>query len=534
MSLSEFSEALKEAKITITKYDLKKQKPVYMNSGPGISVEKFSTALQKSLLAGLAKYPKILEAAFDPSKMDDILREHAEATGVLTGQSATKDIPDNMKSLRLMYDMTAKGMADKFFLINDKNIVSPISGEAYIDVHQIKFPDAVASAEKVIPRYLPRNGPGTVQVQDGRGDVDTVFNKYIPPMWVGSSTQRGHKDQLPKLFSDLVNHLLPLEIEREYLYHWLYMSMFERAPTFLVLCGDPGIGKNMLKRVFRALHGHENSVDGKKSSLTDKFNAQFCEVVLNWMDELKYNVEMENTMKELQNDTLSIERKGVDATRSTAMYASIVISNNNPRDNYIGFDSRKFTPLFLNKERLETSMTPANIDLLSRKVSDPTHPDFSVPFITQIALWIKKHGKSDKWPNCEYRGPMFWYLAQTSMTRWQKRAIDVIMEPLSRVQRMGYDSKNNRFLWSTVHSMLSKKGADKSVIFPDASSVQAFFETYRDRQGRKAFETELLPGDNIFGDFYVRPLFASLGTQRSSGEGKEQNGERKETDLDYL
>ena len=132
----------------------------------------------------------------------------------------------------------------------------------------------------------------------------------------------------------------------------MYAALFNRAYTFLILCGAGGIGKNRLKLVNKALHGHHNAIDGKKSTFTERFNSQLYDCTEAWFDELTYTMDMENVMKEIQNDTISIERKGIDATRSTKIYASSVISNNKPRDNYIAFDARKFVPLQLTNNRL--------------------------------------------------------------------------------------------------------------------------------------------------------------------------------------
>src|SRR5690606_14664466 len=139
------------------------------------------------------------------------------------------------------------------------------------------------------------------------------------------------------------------------------------------------------------------------------------ESTLAWVDELRYDDEMENTMKELQNDSISIERKGIDTTRATKIHASIVISNNKPRANYIAFDARKFVALKIAGHRLEESMSLEEIDLLTRKVEDEKSEHFDSKFLAQIAKWIKRRGASKKWRNLEYKGPMFWTLAHTSM-----------------------------------------------------------------------------------------------------------------------
>jgi len=132
----------------------------------------------------------------------------------------------------------------------------------------------------------------------------------------------------------------------------------------------------------------------------------------------------------------------------------------------------------------------------------------------------------------EYRGPMFWTLAHTSMTRWQKRAVMLLLEPESRTERNGYDPEEQRFLWSVLQSKSQKKNGDRSMQFPDFTSVKAFFEVFKDGKGRKAFTTEAIP-KNILGDFWIKPIYksteiiteASVSEQRSkeNAKGKKEN-----------
>lgn len=486
-------------------------------------VEKFCATIVKDMARYATKYPDVWDAALDHQKMEEYLIQWSKQKGKFKTRVVSK-IPADLVGLSLNFNLAAKGKEDRFFMTHPDETVSRVSGEAFLTLMGIKAEEAAASARKVIPDYLPRGQRGVTEIERN-GKIETLFNVYTPPDWV---TIKNVPDKLPVIFEKLVNHLFPLPIEREYFYAWLHESLFNRAFVFLVLCGAPGTGKNRLKLVLRALHGHVNSIDGKKSTLVERFNSQLSESTLAWFDELHYSVEMENTMKELQNDSISIERKGVDATRATQIHASIVISNNKPRDNYIAFDARKFAPLVINPRRLDTSMKPEQIDLLTKKVENVRADTFDSNFIAQIALWVKKHGPKfvKKWPNLEYRGPMFWTLAHTSMSRWQKKAIVTIMGVEASV-RWGYDEKKKAFLWSVIQEKSQKKNGDKSLQFPDYTSVMAFFDVFRDSEGRKAFETNPVIG-NIMGDFWVKPLFkkmdivteVSLAEQRNRASAK--------------
>jgi len=520
-----FAEALQSIGLEVLKLDKSKQRPVTTNRGTW-NVEKFCFNVIRDLSKDANKFPNIWSALHDITKMEKILEEYAKDKGILRGNKIEMEIPPDMQGLTLNLNLAAKYKDDKFFLTHEDETVSEVSGDIYLMINQIEPLEAAAISRKVIPRYMPREPRGVSSLASGDRE-ETIFNTYTPPLWRNYKGYKKLPVELPKSFKKLVEHLFPLPVEREYFFAWLHDSLFNRSFVYLVLCGPPGTGKNRLKLICRALHGHANTADGKKSTLVERFNSQLSEATLAWFDELYYDVEMQNVMKELQNDSVSIERKGVDATRGTKIHSSFVISNNRPRDNYIEFDARKFAPLVITPNRLEESMTPDEIDVMTKKVEDQTSDTFDIAYIAQIAKWVKHQGKSKKWPNLEYRGPMFWTLAHTSMTRWQKRAVMLLLEPESRTERNGYDPAEQRYLWSTLQSKSQKKNGDRSMQFPDFTSVKAFFEVFKDGKGRKAFTTESVP-KNIMGDFWVKPIYknteiiteASVSEQRSMENAK--------------
>lgn len=499
--MSELAAALDSIKLKILKYDPEKRAALVISRRGSMGIDKFCALVQKELGKGLIKFPAVFTAVHDEAEMEKLVEEYV-AQHTAPEPEAEFEIPDQLKGLTLNMDMSAS--ETKLFLTDENDLISEISGNSYIKICKLKELDAVEMARKVIPQYLPRDESG-VSIKKFAGKEKEVFNTYIPPIWTRYAEGK-LPDQLPELFDKLVKHVFPIREEREYFFSWLYHSLYDRAFVYMILCGAPGTGKNRLKLVMRALHGHTNTIDGKRSTLRERFNAQLADSTLLWFDELSYDHEMENNMKELQNDSISIERKGVDATRSTRIYASTVISNNKPRDNFISFDSRKFAPLSINHSRLETSMKPSEIDKLSKKVEDQESETFDPVFLAQIAKWVEKHGKSDKWPHLEYRGPMFYKLAHTSMTRWQKKAVTMILGANPKIQTRLKTDPEKGFLWSSLEEISIKKHGDKSLQFPDYTSVKYFFDIFVDAKGRKAFETTMISGD-IMGDFWVKSLF---------------------------
>ncbi len=538
---SELKEALESAKIKIVKFDPSKQRGVDTSIGK-YDINKFSKVLLEKLGAKLVKFPEVFEAAHDITKMGEMLGDLAREEGVSAGVTET-EIPADLADYTLNVNVTAKKGEDKFFITTKDEFISRTTGEYFINRCNIPLPEAYRMARAVVPDYRPRGIPGVVMEKNPlTEEEENIYNLYIPADW---AQWRKENPKLwtklpaspPVLVMKLLKHLIPLDEERRYFYAWLYASLTTRSYVFLVMCGVPGSGKNRLKLMLRALHGRENTADGKRSTITEKFNSQLSQATLTWFDELKYNEEMENNMKEIQNDYISIEKKGVDATRSSKIHTSMVISNNKPRDNHLAFDARKFAPLVLAARDLRHGMTDPEIDLLTRKL-DIGNPDYDVKFVAQIAKWILQIGAKHykKWPNLEYRGPMFWTLAHTSMARWQKKAVTALMDKKTGAQ-IGWDPIEKAHLWSKVEEKITKRAGDThGMSFPDYSTVKAFFDIFRDGQGNKAFDTKLVPGSNILGDFWIIPLIGNVSiiTEATVAQQRERgltSGEKKTYDL---
>lgn len=501
----QLEKAMESCGILIFKYRKGTSRPITSNRGI-FTIDKFSKMLLESLGANVFQFGKLHKILVkDPLKVEPLVEKYAKKSGVAYEDGKLLLLQENLpKGLTLNLDISNQDKSLKFFVTTADEIRSPIGGYTYVRMMGMKEDEALSKARQVIPAYMPRSPQGISKEVLDNGHTYTVFNDYTPPEWM--LYKEPLPDRLPKLFERLVNHLFPIEVEREYFYCWLYASLFDRAFVYLILCGAGGTGKNRLKLVLRALHGHMNTVDGKRSTFAEKFNSQLSDNTLAWFDELHYTREMENTMKELQNDSISIERKGIDATRSTRIYSSCVISNNKPRDNYIAFDARKFVPLQITDVRLDEVMTGEEISTLTNKVeTTKVENGYDVAFIAQIGRWIKKHGAKKKWldKNLEYKGPMFYKLAHTSMAQWQKRAAQVILTGEQKSShRVTYDHRKG-YLWSSLEGQIKKKNGYREQL-PDYSTVNHFFTVFVDSQGRKAFRTTPVEND-LLGDFWVMP-----------------------------
>lgn len=334
--------------------------------------------------------------------------------------------------------------------------------------------------------YNPRSDKTTYTI-NYEGQNMEVVNTYRPPHWRKVDIEN---PTLPPLFIKFFNHLFPIQDEREYVYDWLHKSLTDRAYVYLVLNGKKGVGKNTFKLLFRALHGAHNFVDGKKSLLTTQFNSQLEECRALVLDEIRYTEDEENVLKEIQNDYLSIERKGEDATRGSIIHCSIVLMNNEAKDNYIAVDSRRFSPMQLGDKNLNEVMTEEEISTLLGKLKEEGD-EFDLDFVANIGHWILRLGRDPRFgKEADYKGPKFYELVQTSLSEWKK----FILLEIANLKRAEGEGS---IRLSEIAENFSRKYKSRRT-FPDFTRVINFCEYYKDKNGQKYIQIKAMDDEDDF------------------------------------
>lgn len=508
-NLEPLKEYLSKINLEVIRYFPAAKKSVQINSSPEpISEKKYFEDIKKFVKTLPPESPDLFMALNIESKMAEMMRSYFNSK--IVHEDNTIELPEQFQGLTLNLDITDH---ENFFMTDSRDYVSFVSAEIYCKLMGFKDATKLREARLVYPMYNPRTTLKTYRDTIPGYEGDTlVLNTYIPPKW---KFTKSNSEYCPRLFTKLVKHLIPNDKDRKYLLYWIRKSMVSRSMVYLVLCGAPGVGKNTLKRVLKALHGDLNTVDGKKSTLTTNFNSQLSKGTLIWFDELRYNEAEENVMKEIPNDSISIESKGVDASRSTPLFGSYVISNNKPRDNYLSMDARKFVPITLTSKRLEESMTSQEIEELLNK-TDPTKEEYDLQFISNLGNWIINNCDSDEWPNDEYRSDMFYILTHTSMSKWQRKIISILSEmrvggheymigKISKTEIEKFRAKGFGFMnCSALEALFESynKAEKKNLIFPEYSTVESFLNYYRDLSGNRVCKIVRIPG-SMQGDFVI-------------------------------
>ncbi len=417
----------------------------------------------------------------------------------LKEQQAIELTPE-YRHVQLYCDPTNHG-DDNFYLVDTRdNTISDKDPRNYILQMGWKPREAVINAIGASKAYEPTKGPGLIRpVSEGECGI---FNTYRRPAWQTCDMYELITPKVPTLIDKLVKHVIPLEIEREFFYSWLFTALTSRAPTYLIFCGKGGTGKTTLKEVCFEFMGPHNSDAGKHSLTGAQFNSQLEGKTLLWFDELKYGAKEENTLKEWQNKRMGMEKKFQDTVQLN-MTASMIISNNETHDNYIRMTGRKFVPLQVNTERLETSMTFQEIEELKEIITDPK-------YMCQFGKWILQNGKDPRWPILEYRGPDFYRLAAKTSHSWAKAVAHKLLYP-PPLGRGGivkdYRVPGKGIQWSLLAEVLKKdKGFSRLALNADYTKVFSALTEFCTSKGEPLFEVELVSDDvekNPLGDFYI-------------------------------
>lgn len=498
----ELEDLLIDINLQITGYDSEKANPIKTRKGRK-RCDMIEKEISKSRNLLIAQYPRL--NTMPGPDIERLIEEYCEEK--FPTVDAANVISEKAKYVghRLAVDILASGEEIEYFLVTSKDSISVVNPEYYIGLNKIENP--ISIAEPLVRAYEPREPLGIYPHKVISGEDLNYINSYIPPEWLEYSGVVPDKlpDEVEKLFNQIVDPM-----DKLFFFHWLYQSITTRAGPYLVLQGDPAVGKNRMKCIIRALHGHHNTVDGKKSTLITQFNGQLADSTYIHFDELKYSMDEENIMKEIPNGTISIERKNKNATRSTELHCSMVISNNRPKDNYIAFDARKFSPIMLSKERLEKIMTKEEIAEMSHKIEFVKDIRFDISYIAQIGRWILNHGnRPDLFPQGEYRGPKFWELAHSSMFGWQKAVVRVLTN-LEGYSKRGWERTKEKLeagelLFTDIKKIVleTKSMNMREKDFPgDHSSAEYFLTIFRGLNGEKVVEVRSSE-DKITGDFFI-------------------------------
>jgi len=282
--------------------------------------------------------------------------------------------------------------------------------------------------ERAIVNVKMRDALLTYDPYDLKSLVHTHFegfqvlkvNTYIPPKWRSRPAPESVK--CPERIWRILTHLFPEQRCLDYVLNWMHISLTKRNETYLVLNGSKGIGKGVFCSILSALVGRENYDEAPSSLLTGQFNSVLDKKRAILMDEFKVGKSEHNKLKRFINKYQNIEKKGIDADKSTEIYNSYLISNNDLTDMYLESDDRRFSVPDLTSKLMTEVMTDEEAESL---LYDLEH-DEELQY--EFGYFVFLYGKQQRLNQFSvWKGPRFWELVYTSLKEWQKMIVDKIL-----------------------------------------------------------------------------------------------------------
>ncbi len=261
--------------------------------------------------------------------------------------------------------------------------------------------------------YNPRNLETKQSIKTHIG-VEDFYNLYTPPTHL---VTRDYEAKLHPHFIEFLEGFF-LDESREYAYNWIYHSLSKKMPTYMVLVGAGGIGKNLLAEVMSKLHGAHNFKKAPSSALTKEFSGYLTNCTVLYFDECKFSgdakevTQRKNKLKDWANDYVSIEKKGKDA-ETLDIYCSGIISTNNVSDVHLEYLDRKFSPMEISDQRLEKRLGVEKTQFVWKYINDEKFPDALMNYLEER---IDKNFEYHK----EHRGSHFNKLVISSLYEWQR------------------------------------------------------------------------------------------------------------------
>lgn len=208
-------------------------------------------------------------------------------------------------------------------------------------------------------------------------DKDGVVKHKIFNMWSEADWRREWTPRqgatLPALVKKFFDVFIDDPDDRKTLIAWLRDATFGKADPILILCGEPGIGKNLfVQKLATALVGKTNYREAARGFKDSAFHNNVSQCRLFFMDEMELTVTARDTLKAYHNGTAAIERKGIDVSDPEPIHASFVIANNFQKYIRLEYTDRKFFAPKLTKRPLEDKMSMAEIRELVHRLDNDT------------------------------------------------------------------------------------------------------------------------------------------------------------------
>ena len=339
----------------------------------------------KAKLEGRGDYGEIARSSFSVALANEIYmrtraKQDADDTAVKTLDSIV-DLSDTylndsiktpLSKLKIIYNVKCRRKSAIYDTAAD--IIYTYDHDLTLDILKARLgvdgrADYLgAHTEYCIFSYVPGK-PRIAFDKDGAAE-HKIFNLWSEADWRIGWTP-APQDTLPALVEKFFKVFIEDEGDRNSTLAWLRDMTFGKADPILILCGEPGIGKNLfVQKLATALVGKVNYREAARGFKDSSFHNNVSQCRLFFMDEMELTVNARDTLKSYHNGSAAIERKGVDVSDPEPIHASFVLANNFEKYIRLEYTDRKFFAPKLTKRPLEEKMTMNQIKTLVSKIEN--------------------------------------------------------------------------------------------------------------------------------------------------------------------
>jgi hypothetical protein len=330
------------------------------------------------------------------------------------------DLDEYIKSLIPVINIRDKDQANPIILLDPvtKRPVSDISSDVWIDIQgtSLKSLRLGKNVPKAMTTFDPYNLEAIFEEYNHEAQIKCLHvNYYIPPAWrfVEGSPRYGGFIKM------LIEHLFPIESDREYVLDWLHYAIVSRNETVLCLIGPRGTGKGiLLKDILGVLIGEKYREIVNQEILTDKFNSAFKNRRYVFFDEVNVSGDRElNRFKAFCNSHIALEEKGKDS-ETIDNYTSLALSSNDRKEFKAEPQERRFSVPQITEVPLLKVIPEKDIEAFIKRINEPDSveiAEFGQFLLSRTPIY------SSRTP---LKGKYYFDLCRLSMPEWKIFIID--------------------------------------------------------------------------------------------------------------
>ena len=285
-------------------------------------------------------------------------------------------------------------------------------------------------------------------------------NLYTPPRWRFVDAPAKYHGRIKQL----MEHLFPVESDREYVLDWLHYAIVGRNETVLGLIGARGTGKGILfESVLSNLVGKEYREVVGQDILQEKFNSPFKNKRFIFMDEVTITDEKELAkIRAFANRFIAFQSKGADAM-TIENFSSMGVTSNDLKSFMVEPQERRFSLPEVTSVPLLDIMTEDEVTEFVQELDN----EESVVLAEFGNYLLERKPKTP--PTKPLKGEYFFKLSRMSMSEWKSFLLDYIMK-FGRPQQPIYLSE--------LQKRFKKVFGDKSLFPKKRGTIEAFLNDY--------------------------------------------------------